>query len=183
VEIEYLKNRRLSQRVDDGNVMVYYRSIGNGAPPYDFNGQNSLREKIFSDKILKLDAVLKQRGLRYDRIIENINAKANKLIDLVNSFADPEMKIAELSDVNLSASGIRFRTRHGFEQGARVGLLLIFLPRVDLIDCKCEVVRRFAGADEYGEYYDVATRYIVLDDEDKHKIVNYVKLIIESGPF
>lgn len=182
MEIEYLKNRRVCQRVDDNNVMVYYRSLRADVED-DSSGKNLLREKIFGDKILKLDAMLKRRGLQYESIIANINAKANKLIDLVNSFADPEMKIAELSDVNLSASGIRFRARQGFEQGERVGLLLIFLPRVDLIDCKCEVIRRVNSFDECGDYYDVATRYIILDDEDRHKIVNYVKLIIESGPF
>lgn len=182
MEIEYLKNRRLYQRVDDSNVMVYYRSLGSETVS-DSNGKNSLRKQIFGDKILQLDEILQKRGQQYESIISNVNAKANKLIDLINSFANPEMKIAELSDVNLSASGIRFRTRHGFEQGERVGLLMIFLPRVDLIDCKCEVIRRFAGFDDCGDYFDVATKYIVLDDEDKHKIVNYVKLIIESGPF
>ena len=182
MDIEYLKDRRMHQRIDDANVMVYYEII-NSEAEFNSSGKKELREKIFGDKALKLYEILRSKGAKYEPIISTINSKVNKLINLVNSFANPEMKIAELSAVNLSASGIRFRARKVFHQGDKVELLMMFLPRVDLIDCRCEIIRVLDGMDAHGNYYDIATRYIVLDDDDKHKIINYVKIIIESGPF
>lgn len=92
------------------------------------------------------------------------------------------MKIAELNTVNLSASGIRFCTKKAFLQGDRVELLMIFLPTADLIDCRCEIVRVLDVRDDRGEYSDVAVKYVILDEDDKHMIVNYVKVIIENLP-
>lgn len=181
MEIEYLKNKRSCQRIDDANVIVYYRLIGSVAER-DLNGKNALKEKIFGENMLTLHNILKNRGAKYEPVIDIINTKVNKLINLVNSFANPEMKIAELSTVNLSASGIRFCTKKAFQQGDRVELLMIFLPTADLIDCRCEIVRVLDVRDYRGEYSDVAVKYVVLDEDDKHKIVNYVKVIIENLP-
>lgn len=182
MEIEYLKNRRLYQRIDDTNVIVYYRLIGPDVER-DSNGKNALKEKIFGENMLTLYNILRNRGAKYETVIDIINTKVNKLINLINSFANPEMKIAELSTVNLSASGIRFCTKKAFQQGDRVELLMIFLPTADLIDCRCEIVRVLDVRDDRGEYSDVAVKYVILDEDDKHKIVNYVKVIIENLPF
>ncbi|MBI5326773.1 MAG: PilZ domain-containing protein [Deltaproteobacteria bacterium] len=182
MEVEYLKNRRIHQRINDANVIVYYKTI-NSDSELNSNEKANIKKSIFDDKVSRLNAILRSRGAGYEPIINTINAKVNKLTSLINSFANPEMKIAELSAVNLSVSGIRFRTRSVFREGDRVELLMIFMPRVDLVDCRCEVVRVIDGRDDHGDYYDIAVKYIILDKDDEHKIVNYVKITIESGPF
>src|SRR3989304_9082153 len=119
MEIEYLKNRRLYQRIDDTNVVVYYRLIGPDAER-NSNGKNALKEKIFGENMLTLCNILRNRGAKYETVIDVINTKVNKLINLVNSFANPQMKIAELSKFKLPSSPPRFSTNKAFQQGDRV---------------------------------------------------------------
>lgn len=180
MEIEYLQHRRDGQRVDTVDSIVYYKPLDNSDS--ERNRRLELKEKIFGAKVSQLYRLLDNREdkLKPDRNF--IEGKIDKLAGLVYSFSDLQMQCVEMDGINISASGLRMRVRRPFLVGEKVELFMVFLPQVDLLDCQCEVVRVTPNAGGTGEYYDVGVKFIVLDDEDRHKIIRYVQVIINGGP-
>lgn len=180
MEIEYLEHRRAYRRVDTVDSFVFYKPLENSES--DRNHRLELKERIFGEKLAQLYRILEGRGEKYRPERALIEGKIDKLVGLVQSFSDRQMKCVEMDGINISASGLRMRVRRSFLVGEQVDLFMVFLPRVDLLECQCEVVRVIPCTGGLAEYYDVAVKFIVLDDEDRHKIIRYVQIIINGGP-
>lgn len=180
MEIEYLENRRGGRRVDTVDSFVYYKPLENSE--VERERRLELKERIFGEKLSQLYRILDERGDKYKTDRDFIEGKIDKLAGLVHSFSDRQMQCVEMDGINISASGLRMRVRRPFLVGEQVDLFMVFLPRVDLLDCQCEVVRVTPCVGGSGEYYDVAVKFIVLDEEDRHKIIRYVQIIINGGP-
>ncbi len=180
MEIEYLEHRRIGQRVDTVDSIVYYKPLDNSEE--EQCRKLELKERIFGEKVSQLHQLLDGRDLKHTPDRAFIEGKIDKLAGLVYSFADMQMQCVEMNGINISASGLRMRVRRPFLIGEKVELFMVFLPQVDLLDCQCEVVRVSPCAGSVGEFYDVAVKFIVLDDEDRHKIIRYVQVIINGGP-
>lgn len=180
MEIEYLEHRRAGQRVDTVDSIVYYKPLDNSDE--ERTRRLELKKRIFGEKVSQLYQLLDNREDKNkpNRVV--IEGKIDKLAGLVYSFSDMQMQCVEMDGINISASGLRMRVRRPFLVGEKVELFMVFLPQVDLLDCQCEVVRVTPNTGGSGEYYDVGVKFIVLDDEDRHKIIRYVQIIINGGP-
>ncbi|OGR02051.1 MAG: hypothetical protein A2520_03145 [Deltaproteobacteria bacterium RIFOXYD12_FULL_53_23] len=180
MDIEYLEHRRAGQRVDTVDSIVYYKPLDNSDS--ERSRKIELKERIFGEKISQMYKLLDNRGEKHNPDRTFIEGKIDKLAGLVYSFSDLQMQCVEMDGINISASGLRMRVRRSFLMGEKLELFMVFLPKVDLLDCQCEVVRVSPCAGGAGEFYDVGVKFIVLDDEDRHKIIRYVQVIINGGP-
>lgn len=180
MEIEYLSNRRIGSRVEAVDAIVYYKPLINSE--LERANRQELKTRIFGEKLRQLTRLFAERKAKFQPDMDAIEGKIDKLSGLVYSFSDSSMDCAELLGINISASGLRMRIRRPFEVGDRFEMIIVFLSRVDLLDCQCEVVRVTPFPDDSGELYEVAVKFVVIDDEDRYKIIRYVRVTINAGP-
>ena len=179
MEVVHLKDRRIHTRISNDEIIVYYKL--DDAQQKEDNGDVSrfLKEKVFGTKMSEISKILSDKG--ETSYIEIMESKIDRLIRLLTVFANPSMGKGELTAINISASGVRFRARYPFSQGDEIEVLLVILPLFYLIECRCKVIWSMKYSNDYGDHYEIATKYCNIDESDEKNIVNYVKVCIENS--
>ncbi|MBI5902815.1 MAG: PilZ domain-containing protein, partial [Deltaproteobacteria bacterium] len=99
----------------------------------------------------------------------DMNNKLNILLDYISTRHG--FKIPQARNVNISGGGLQFYCFDKFKAGDLVAMK-IFLPTyAHTVSVKCEVVR-VAPRAEGG--YDVAVKYVGMDEATRDKIIRYV---------
>lgn len=82
------------------------------------------------------------------------------------------VRLPSTCDVNLSGSGLRFRSTRPFRQGEAVALRLVLPPFVP-VSAQGEVVRSAALKGEAGRY-DVAVKFSAIAADDRERIIRHI---------
>lgn len=179
MEVVHLKDRRLHTRINDDRTIVYYKV--DKTPQENNNGEvcKFLKEKVFAERMAEISNILRDRG--QTSYVETMQSKIDRLLRLMSMFADSSLKKGELTAINISASGLRFCARHPFSQGDELEVLLVILPLFYLIECRCKVIWSIKYSNDYGDYYEIATKYCNINESDEKSILSYVKVCIENN--
>lgn len=82
------------------------------------------------------------------------------------------VRLPTASDVNLSGSGLRFRSTRPFRRGEMVTLTLVLPPFLP-VQARGEIVRAAAVRGETATY-DVAVRFSEIAADDRERIIRYI---------
>jgi hypothetical protein len=138
--------------------------------------------KLIIDSFLKgrygypgTDAEPYSRETPFNQSIWEINRKLDLLIHMVLAEEFRELMRTTPSDVNISASGVRFISETGYEMGDILEIHFI-LPMVPLlfIGLVGEVIRQKEVSCSKSGRFAVAARFIRVDAETKDDIIRYL---------
>lgn len=107
-------------------------------------------------------------------LIMTIDRKLDLLLEVLSRPAENSCVEDRVSKVNISGSGIKFLSKRPYEQGQLLKLT-IFLPIFPQLSiCAVgEVVRSEAVEKEGEKEYQIASRFIAINEDDREQIVCY----------
>jgi hypothetical protein len=123
------------------------------------------------------DIVFRSKGeenelLTYLRIIDK---KLDTVIDLLGRQKTDDSYKRLYTQVNLSGAGIKFISDEPFTDGdlleLKIGLPLSPFPNISTL---CQVVRARRSAQTSKEEWEVALKFLVINDHDRDFIINYI---------
>jgi hypothetical protein len=83
------------------------------------------------------------------------------------------MAIPQLTDVNISATGIRFFAPDPFHEGDQLDLKLI-LPPFSPIQAAAEVIRVTRSFEDGKERYEIATSFTTISSDAQERLIQYI---------
>ncbi len=105
------------------------------------------------------------------RLLESIDSKLNAIMDAL-SREGSDICDLPLREVNISAGGLRFTSEERFEVGEKVKVRIGLPPYPFRVLCLLsEVVRVEEVIDEGGRYFEVAVKFLYLDEDTRKSIL------------
>jgi hypothetical protein len=173
---ESKKNKRAGFRIDDVlpvsivSLTVEEYQCEKGLPGHG-PFETTLVQDLLRCEVAQSDGKAGQISSRLGRILEGIDSKLNYLVS-VEMLRDIRRRGLKEVPVNFSVTGLRFRTRASYKQGAfiKISLMLPLLPPVSM-----ELLADVQRVEPKGESYnEVAAMFRYRSREEENKVTQYV---------
>ncbi len=170
-------DRRSYVRVDC-MLPMEYRRIDKDNSPWDMEGileswstYSFLAEANGSDLELEASGDLDPKILQRLVFIEK---KLDFVINYITQTKERGFKLPRMRKINISGSGLRFYAEEEFRQGDQLEIIIILpiFPPVSLL-LKGEVIRTALRARDGEKIFEIALRFLDIDEKDRDKIIIY----------
>lgn len=170
-------DRRSYVRVDC-ILPLEYRRVDKNNRPWDIEGildswsaYSFLFETYSSNLELEGSGDLDPRLLQLLLVIEK---KLDFVINYITQEKGKGFKLPRIRRVNISGSGLRFYVEEEFRSGDQIEIMIILpiFPPASLL-FKGEVVRLTSVIRDGEKTFEIAVRYIDIDEKDRDKIIIY----------
>lgn len=169
--------RREWLRIDD-RLLLEYRAKGSASAPFPAQSGAAISAAIH-DFITKPTEELLERAqaAEVEFPLQPWVLKIDWAMSLIlNSLArlTPEgLAIPLLTDVNISATGVRFAASESFREGDQLDLKLI-LPPFTPIQATAEVNRVTRLSDRGKDRHDIATSFTMISSDAQERLIQYI---------
>lgn len=172
-------NQREYFRIDD-NLSIEFRPVG----PDEFLRLSALiryspsyRTDKCSEMHFLSDVMSRTKGEENDlyTYLRLLDRKLDTIIDLLSSRNDGNAYKTVYGPVNISGSGIKFASGETLDIGERVEMRLSLplapFPKISIL---CEVLRTDESPKDEGKTWEIALKFLILNDDDRDFLVNYI---------
>ena len=97
------------------------------------------------------------------------------VLKTLRRMANDGLPVPQLTDVNISANGVRFRTSRPVQEGDRLALEMILPPFTPIRTTAC-VSRVIRGARKADDYH-VAAQFVEMKPDDREALIRHILLI------
>ena len=173
-------NRREWQRIDDQLLLEYTVVREEGAPaddPVEPAGDEAVADLVRRPTAALLTGTVPPEG---DPLLVPWLMKIDYVLEIVlKSLVRMQpggVSMPRLTDVNISAAGMNFRSRRPLRAGELLDLRLI-LPPFFSIQARAEVVR--VAPHESGDGQEIAVKFTEISQDDQERLIKHI-LAVEA---
>lgn len=165
-------SRRNHARVDDV-LKITYSQVQHGIYRQNIKKPHIIFEQAFGEtyKLPEIENI--NLEILYE-LLHRLNCKVDRILEIIDNKNVKKFSPASFENINISASGMRFKTDEHFPVGCIIAIRLILPLTMEIpLNILGEVVVSDGKTDEDGKYV-ISVKFINLSRDDEEIITKYV---------